>query len=142
MPNKDEIRIRPTYHHYEVNYPRHAWGGNVWLAVNPLPLPRNYHMDKATDRGSHIHRGVGVVVDPEVEQRWPDMPEWCDRLAGQLWEGVPTLKMLAIGNGHIVMHHTEAFTDDEIIEFATPIIEAVLKENALLIQSEGTTSNA
>lgn len=61
------------------------------------------------------------------------MPDWADRLAGELWEGVPTLKMLALDNGQIIMHHTSAFTDDEIIEIATPIIKKFLEENRTLM---------
>lgn len=64
--DKYKIIIRPTNFHYRANYEPGTWSGNVWLAVNPMPLPRAYHMDGSTDRGSYIHRGVGHVVDPEM----------------------------------------------------------------------------
>lgn len=60
------------------------------------------------------------------------MPEWQQKLADQLWDGIPGLHTLFFTNGNITIQHSGVFDDDDIFEAACEIIRPVLETNKLL----------
>ncbi len=58
-----------------------------------------------------------------------ELAGWQKNLAGSLWDEIPGIAILFFLNGEITIQHQGIFSDEEIIEAATEIIEPFLVEN-------------
>lgn len=93
---------------------------------------------------TNIHLAVHPFTTPNAElvmmmsrERYQspsgtELPEWQQRLADALWDGIPGLDTLFFNNGEITLQHTGVFSDAEIIEAAEEIIRPVLETQLTL----------
>ena len=108
----------------------HKYGkNNVHIGVYPLFVSRlQLIMGASSCQGDFVDYGnsnSGRVLS-ESQQN----------LAKQLFEEVPGINALFLGNGCVTIQHTGVFNDDEVVELATsvltPYLEAELKFRSLL----------
>lgn len=99
--------------------------GNVHVAIHPLRTSGNTWMS--------IYKGhygsQDIFADEENK-----MPLWLRKMADDLWEAVPGLNTLSIGNGEITLQHVGIFEDREVIAYAEPVIRHHIELNERLLQ--------
>lgn len=89
---------------------------NIWLAVYPFKLPDNKRFN--------IFR---YATDKDIWNGEP-LPDRFLNLVKDLYEQLPSISCIIFENGRIIIQHTGAFSDKEIIEVAEEIIELFLKK--------------
>lgn len=110
MPDFNRVVIRNVTQHDR----------NIHLSVHPFPLEAVIRMmETKGEYGNHFQ---------------DDPPEWRQRLADALWDALPGLTRLFFANGSITLQHSGVFSDAEIIEAATEVIQPVLAGQLLLQQ--------
>lgn len=97
---------------------RDRQAGNLHINVHPFYLSSLYML---------IRRG-------EYGQPWEEpLPERLHSLVDRLWDNIPGLQTLFLGNGVITIQHAEVFSDEDILELAHASIDPVLQENAKMM---------
>jgi hypothetical protein len=84
--------------------------GNIHFLVHPFPM---------NDYVQVYKRGY----------KRSELPPFARDLADFIWDNVPGLSHLSLGNAKIVVQHAKLFDDVEIVDVLLPAIDDVLRSN-------------